>query len=140
VAGLPIGAALQARLKARNIRISWHELGATRAAEVRAVMQGIRRAKGTAQQQKTVAVIIILRAAGAPGAAHCSKKPSQTHRRTRGRETAMARKRQHRGKYGAGSTYQNKNGEWFAAFPLGKGERDTIASLQNKRGMRGGRR
>jgi len=34
----------------------------TKTAEVRAVMQGIRRAKGTAQKQKTAAVTIIIRA------------------------------------------------------------------------------
>jgi site-specific recombinase XerD len=41
----------------------------TRAAEVRAVMQGIRRTKDTAQRQKTAAVTIIIRAmvAGLPG-------------------------------------------------------------------------
>jgi integrase len=41
----------------------------TRSAEVRAVMQGIRRAKGTAQRQKTAAITIIMRAmvAGLPG-------------------------------------------------------------------------
>src|SRR5258708_6775756 len=39
----------------------------------------------------------------------------------RGGKTPMARKRKQRGEYGAGSTYQNKKGEWFGAFPLGKG-------------------
>jgi integrase len=41
----------------------------TRAAEVRAVMQGIRRAKGTPQRQKTAAITLIIRAmvAGLPG-------------------------------------------------------------------------
>jgi integrase len=37
----------------------------------------------------------------------------------------MARKKKQRGEYGAGTTYQNKKGEWFAAFPLGNGQRDT---------------
>jgi len=43
----------------------------------------------------------------------------------------MARKRKQRGEYGAGSTYQNKKGEWFAAFPLGKGER-TVHRVADK--------
>lgn len=37
----------------------------------------------------------------------------------------MARKGKGRGAYGAGSTYQNKKGEWFAAFPLGDGTKAT---------------
>jgi integrase len=44
----------------------------------------------------------------------------------------MARKKKQRGEYGAGSTYQNKKGEWFASFPLGQGKRDVrrVASKQ----------
>lgn len=37
----------------------------------------------------------------------------------------MARKKRTRGEYGEGSTYQTKKGEWFAAFPLGKGGKST---------------
>jgi integrase len=37
----------------------------------------------------------------------------------------MARKKRTRGEYGAGSTYQTKKGEWFAAFPLGNGAKST---------------
>lgn len=44
----------------------------------------------------------------------------------------MARKRKARGEYGSGTTYQTKKGEWFAAFPLGKGDKSTrrVASEQ----------
>jgi integrase len=37
----------------------------------------------------------------------------------------MARKKRSRGEYGAGTTYQTKKGEWFAAFPLGNGRKST---------------
>ena len=52
----------------------------------------------------------------------------------------MARKKKQRGEYGAGTTYQNKKGEWFAAFPLGNGQRDTRRVADKQAGTRGERR
>ena len=37
----------------------------------------------------------------------------------------MARRKAQRRAYGDGSSYQNKKGEWFAAFPLGNGKKTT---------------
>src|SRR5262245_47099751 len=43
----------------------------------------------------------------------------------------MARRKSKRSPYGDGSTYQNKMGEWFAAFPLGNGKR-TVRRVTDK--------
>jgi integrase len=43
----------------------------------------------------------------------------------------MARRKSKRSPYGDGSTYQNKKGEWFAAFPLGNGKR-TVRRVTDK--------